>query len=307
MNMKWLLIALGAIIVLFAGFFAFNSYIYNEKQADTATDYKNAEYIIDGQRVKLEDGLAEIEAAPGSASKIVTRYFGNEVIRDLNGDGRDDVVFILTQQSGGSGTFFYVVAALNTEDGYIGSEAYLLGDRIAPQTTELSQNPNHQNVIVVNYADSASGEAMTVAPSVSKSVWLKLDPAAMQFGIVEQNFEGEAEPTRMSLVMKDWTWISALYEDGRSIEPNQPDSFVLSFDEDGTFSATTDCNGVGGKYTVSGNSISFGEMVTTLMFCEDSKETEFHQILENTAGYHFAARGELILDLKFDSGTATFR
>ena len=45
------------------------------------------------------------------------------------------------------------VAALNTEAGWIGSQTTLLGDRIAPQTTELSQNPNHKNVIVVNYAD----------------------------------------------------------------------------------------------------------------------------------------------------------
>src|SRR3989344_8679846 len=242
MNKKTLLAVILTFAVLVGGFFWLNSYIYNEKQADdpstgsgqAAADPKNAEYVIDGQRVKLVNGVAEMEAAPGSASKITTRYFGNEVRSDMNGDGREDVAFLLTQETGGSGTFFYVVAALNTENGYIGSEAILLGDRIAPQTTELSQNPNHQNVIVVNYADRASGEAMTVAPSVSKSVWLKLDPAAMQFGIVEQNFEGEAEPTRMSLVMKDWTWISALYEDGRSIEPNQPDSFVLSFDEDGT-------------------------------------------------------------------------
>ncbi len=305
--MKWILITFGAIIVVVGGFFVLNSYIYNEKQADVATDYKNAVYVIDGQRIKLTDGVAETETAPSSAITSITRYFGNEVVADLNDDGRDDVVFILTQQHGGSGTFFYVVAALNTEEGYTGSEGYLLGDRIAPQTTELSQNPNHQNVIVVNYMDRAQGEPMAVTPSVGKSVWLKLDPQAVQFGVVEQNFEGEADPSRMSLTMKDWAWVSALYNDGRSIEPSQLGLFALSFEEDGRFSASTDCNSMSGTYTTGENSVSFGPIAMTKMFCEDSQEMEFLALLENAQMYHFTSRGELIFDLKFDSGTATFR
>ena len=131
--------------------------------------------MIDGQQVKLENGVAETEAAPGSATKIVTRYFGNELRTDLNGDRREDVAFILTQETGGSGTFFYGVGALATEHGFVGSEAYLLGDRIAPQSTTVSPNPNHKQVIVFTYADRAPGEAMTTSPSLGKSVYLKLD------------------------------------------------------------------------------------------------------------------------------------
>ena len=304
---KWLPIAVVIIIVLIGGFFVLNSYIYNEKQTTTSANYRDAEYVVEGRRVKLEDGVAETEASLGSASKIVTRYFGNELVTDLDDDGRDDVVFLLTQEPGGSGTFYYVVAALNTERGYVGSEAYLLGDRIAPQTTELSQNQNHKNVVVVNYADRAPGEPLTTEPSISKSVWLKLDPEAKQFGVVEQNFEGEADPSRMSLMMKDWVWVSALYNDGRSIELNQPGRFTISFTEDGRFSATTDCNGMSGSYSANVDSISFGQIAMTKMFCEGSQETEFLALLENTQLYHFTSRGELILDLKFDSGTATFR
>lgn len=299
--------AFGVVVVLVAGFFILNSYIYNEKQADTTADYKNAEYVIEERRVKLEDGFAETEAAPGSASKITTRYFGNELATDLNGDSRKDVVFLLTQETGGSGTFYYVVAALSVEGGYVGSEAYLLGDRIAPQTVELSRNPNHENVIVVNYADRAPGEPMTVQPTVGKSVLLKLDPNALQFGVVEQDFEGEVDPSRMSLTMKDWTWISALYNDGRSVEPRESGRFTLSFTDNGRFSATTDCNGVSGSYSADESSISFGGIAMTKMFCEDSQETDFLQLLEGAQLYHFTSRGELVFDLKFDSGTAMFR
>ena len=121
--------------------------------------------------------MSEIEATPGSASKIITRYFGNEIKHDFDGDGREDVAFLLTQETGGSGIFYYVVAALNTSKGYIGSEGFFLGDRIAPQTTEMGKG----NSIVVNYAERAAGESFAIRPSVGKSVRLLLDLKTMQF------------------------------------------------------------------------------------------------------------------------------
>lgn len=145
-----------------------------------ATSPKDATYIINSQPVAIRNGIFEMEAAPGSASKIITRYFGNEVKHDFDGDGREDVAFILTQEMGGSGTFYYVVAALNTKDGYVGSHGLLLGDRIAPQTTEMGKG----NIIVVNYADRAPGESFAVPPSIGKSLWLLLDPKTMQVGEV---------------------------------------------------------------------------------------------------------------------------
>lgn len=148
-----------------------------------SADYKSATYLIDGEKITL-------------ASEGI-KYFGNEVRHDLNGDGREDVAFLLTRQTGGSGTFFYIVAALNVPNGYAGSEAFFLGDRIAPQTTEIDEGltargTKRQNVIVVNYADRLPNEPFTAKPSVGKSVWLKLDPATLQFGEVAQNFEGES-------------------------------------------------------------------------------------------------------------------
>ncbi len=152
----------------------------------SATDYKNTTFMIEGRKVRLVNGTA----AGGDA---MTRYFGNNLKTDLNADGIPDLAFLLTQERGGSGTFFYVVGAVQNADGtYVGSDAYFLGDRIAPQNINESQNPRHKNVIIVNYADRAAGEPMTARPSMGKSVYLKLDPESMQWGIVEPNFEGEA-------------------------------------------------------------------------------------------------------------------
>jgi hypothetical protein len=188
MNKTVLWIVAGVAVVIL-GFFTLTSRT-NTKES-TAVDYKHASYVIDGESVQLTDGVAETEAAPGSASKIITRYFGNELHTDLDNDGREDIVFLLTQETGGSRTFYYAVAALNTEQGYIGSDGYFLGDRIAPQTIEVSRNPRHKHVIVVNYADRTPGEPMTIQPSVGKSAYLKLDTATMQWAVVEPDFEGE--------------------------------------------------------------------------------------------------------------------
>ena len=127
-------------------------------------DPENATYLVGGQAVTLANGAAETNVEPGAASKTVTRYFGNEARGDFNGDGVADVAFLLIQNSGGSGTFYYVAALLSTKDGYQGSNAILLGDRIAPQTTEYFNGE-----IVVNYADRNAGEPMTALPSVGVS------------------------------------------------------------------------------------------------------------------------------------------
>jgi len=53
---------------------------------------------------------------------------------------------------------------------YKGTNAILLGDRIAPQTTEIKNGQ-----VIVNYADRAAGEPMTARPSVGVSKYLKVE------------------------------------------------------------------------------------------------------------------------------------
>ncbi len=300
-------IVLLILLVLLAGYWGFvkfNDYIYTEKQGDQApaTSPLGATYVIEGQLITLKAGVSELTIMPGSASKITTRYFGNELIKDLDGDGRDDIAFLVTQEQGGSATFYYVVAALNKEGGYEGSQGMILGDRIAPQNIQSGPGKS----FIVTYADRAPGESFAVKPSVGKSLRLILDPVSMQFGEVVTDFEGEANPAQMKLDMKSWSWISASYNDEREVVPKSPGRFVLTFT--GTrFSASTDCNSIGGEYMAKDGAITFDKMISTKMYCEGSQEAEFAQILTNTATYHFTSKGELILGLKYDSGTALFR
>lgn len=153
---KILLSVVGAALILVVGFFILNNYIYVQKQGEAVEQagYKDIPYIIEGQSVSLTNGRAE-------SSGVVTNYFGNEAEGDLNEDGVSDIAFLVTQQTGGSGTFYYVVAALKTNEGYVSAGSSFLGDRIAPQTTEISAGR-----VVVNYAQRKTDEPMTAEPSV---------------------------------------------------------------------------------------------------------------------------------------------
>jgi heat shock protein HslJ len=270
---------------------------------NASVDHRNAEYQIEDRRVALVDGSAESPAAPGSAAMIVTRVFGNETRRDLNGDGRDDVVFVLTQETGGSGVFYYVVAALAGDDRYVGTRAVLLGDRIAVQTIEIDSN----GIVTVNFADRGPGESFAMPPSVGKSLRLKLNAESLQFGEVAQDFAGEADPARMTLGMKPWAWVAARYSDGTELVPRQVDAFTLTFGPDGRFTATTDCNRMGGTYTTAADALTFGDVFATRMFCEGSQENEFSALLDAVVSYRFTARGQLLLTLDADAGSVEFR
>ena len=176
MSKKIILIIVILIVVLAAGFFIYKSMsnkpsvnapagnISGKKpEQKIVIDPLNATYIIEGKSVTLIGGKVEQEIVPGSASKLKTAAFGTPTKGDLNGDGINDAALILTQNSGGNGTFYFAVAAVyNSQNGKtVGTNGILLGDRIAPQNILINDE-----TIVVNYADRNKGESMATPPSL---------------------------------------------------------------------------------------------------------------------------------------------
>ncbi len=128
--------------VLFIGILSVRYYF----AAPYVGNYRDITFALDGK--------------PATLQSSGIKYFGNEVVDDFNGDNQADVAFLFTSEPGGSGTFFYAVAALGSENGFKGTNAILLGDRIAPQTTEFRDGK-----IIVNYADRWPGQPFTARPS----------------------------------------------------------------------------------------------------------------------------------------------
>lgn len=257
---------------------------------DIMTGYKDITIEIDGTPVKLVNGLAEIDSGSGSATKISIHYFGNEAFGDLNGDGKEDIVYLITVDGGGSGTFFNVVAALQTKTGYEGTNVVYLGDRIAPQSTSISAGE-----ILVNYADRKKDEPFTTQPSIGVSKYLKIQDGKL------------IESLNLSQITnREWTWISTFMNDGSNMFPKMPDAFRITFQEDGSFIGTTDCNSFFGQVTVENNKLVFGPIGATKMYCEGSQETEFLKSLAEVESFMINAQeNQLVFLMKFDSGSIT--
>lgn len=139
-----------------------------------APDPANTSYQIDGERVKLKNGLAEKPAAPGSASRITTQIVGDPVIGDLDGDGDEDAVVWLLQQTGGTGSFFYIGAALSKPGGFQGTTAVFVGDRIEPRTLSITHR-----LVSAQYRDREPDAPMAASPNKEATMYLIASPAGL--------------------------------------------------------------------------------------------------------------------------------
>ncbi len=159
-----------------------DSGVFNTQPKLYTFDPKNATYVIDGQSVTLVNGISEVESAPGSSSKTTTRYFGNEAYGDVDGDDDNDAAFLITQDGGGTGLFYYVVVALRTPKGYQLTNTFFVGDRIAPQSTEIQEDAKELHV---NFAERRKGEPMSAEPSVGAVLLLKVTPDGVLEGLMK--------------------------------------------------------------------------------------------------------------------------
>jgi hypothetical protein len=145
--------------------------------SNVITDALNTTYTIDDQLASLINGSAQQSVATGSSGTINISVWSQPVLGDLNNDGNDDAALILVEQTGGSGTFYYLVAAIeNPESGEaIGSNGVLLGDRISPQSISIDKG-----VITVKYLDRGPKEAMATPPSIETIKHFTLNGLALE-------------------------------------------------------------------------------------------------------------------------------
>ena len=107
---------------------------------------------------------------------------------------------------------------------------------------------------------------------------------------------------RQRLTSTSWTWTQIRFADEPSVTPNRTDAFSLTFTADGSVSGTTDCNNFSGTYSLEGGALSFGSLMSTLMFCEGSQETEYTSSLAHAERILFNRNGDLTIVLSDDRG-----
>jgi heat shock protein HslJ len=108
-------------------------------------------------------------------------------------------------------------------------------------------------------------------------------------------FEDQTNPLLLALDMKPWKWVSAMSLDGALVTPSQVDAFKITFNANGAFTATTDCNSISGSYEAYNGSLSLGSIASTEKYCEGSEEGKFFELLVNVRKYHFTDSGQLVM------------
>ena len=86
------------------------------------------------------------------------------------------------------------------------------------------------------------------------------------------------------------TWKLTQYGSSDVMMPAVEDADAsLTFADDGAVSGSGGCNSLGGTYEVKGSEITFGQMTSTLMACDDARnaqESFVTQALTGTAQYN---------------------
>jgi hypothetical protein len=106
----------------------------------TYTALENAAYpteVVRGGTVQLKDGVFS-EAIPNSSASISVRMIDARAEGDLDADKAPDAAVVLAANTGGSGTFYDLVAVLN-KDGVAQPAARIsLGDRVVVQSLAIT-------------------------------------------------------------------------------------------------------------------------------------------------------------------------
>ena len=139
----------------------------SQTSAQAAQDPANAGYYIDGILYTLTNGELE---QPIEDSSAVNKFklLDFKATGDLNKDGIDDVAVVITNDSGGSGTFYYL--AIFTSGTPIVENTYNIGDRIKVEDLKFADNK-----FQVTYLERDSEADMASEPTIQITTIAEMD------------------------------------------------------------------------------------------------------------------------------------
>ncbi|MDB9944386.1 META domain-containing protein [bacterium] len=130
-------------------------------------------------------------------------------------------------------------------------------------------------------------------------------PPSCNFAACPTAIPGE-DTAANQLLDREWEWQKTIYNNDTEVVPVHRGEFTLTFQADNSFSADTDCNTFGGTYSTDANTLSFGAMMSTRMYCTDSQEDLFSGMLSEVQSFLYTEDGALVLELPYDTGSMIF-
>lgn len=125
---------------------------------------------------------------------------------------------------------------------------------------------------------------------------LNEEPSALE----ENEGVAPSEEIKDSNLNGRYNWLGNKKSDGSvSYTPKSTTAFTLEFNN-GDMTSSTDCNSLGGGYSSNGETLSFGPLMSTLMYCEGSEESTYSSFLNQATSY---VKSNGYLFIKLSDGT----
>jgi len=265
--------------------------------APTAAEAGSASYAgIYDQPVTLTDGIYEGEpfVADGAARPRVEMIGDLLLTGDLDGDGGDETVVLLSESSGGSGSFTYLAALARRGLAVDNVGTAALGDRVQIRGWHLEDG-----AVVVSVVEAGPEDAACCPSRLVSRRWT-LDADGLEEGPAEP--EGELTPGILEGV--EWRLVGFGIEDRLPAEPEV--TLVFSGDKVGGKSG---CNRYMGGVSAgkTPGEIHFGPLAGTMMACPGEAmalEQRFLADMASVSRFSFHL-GRLALTSVADDGTVS--
>lgn len=257
--------------------------------APTRYDAGYAEYCgIYDYPVRLFDGRYEGEAFVDGGASRPTVQLVDDLFEagDLDGDETEEMVVLLVESSGGSGSFIYLAVVARRAGEIVNIGTCLVGDRVQVRSLDIEGDS-----IVMNVVEHGPGDAACCPSQRARRVWGLEDGE-----LVEKSSEVTGTLSIVDLYGKEWLlvrsrWIGKLLQDPH---------ITIVF-EDGRVSGSSGCNRYFADITESSPGyIAIGETGMTRMVCSEEimlLERGYLEAIGGAVKYGFLA-GRLALTCK---------
>lgn len=239
--------------------------------------------------VTLQDGTHEGEpfVDGGAARPRLSLTPGFTLSGDLDGDGNDETLVFLEENSGGTGRFVYVAVLSNTAQGLVNTATAMVGDRVQIRGATIEDDRLSLHIVQAGPEDAAC------CPSQKANRhWRYVDS-----GLVEEEAEITGTLSVADLEGPEWALLGFGAEESLPLE--SPITLLVYGDKVGGFGG---CNRYMGsvKEGQGAGSIEFGPLAGTMMACPEPQmelESRYLTALQRSGNFGFQAGRMVILSV----------
>jgi heat shock protein HslJ len=211
---------------------------------------------------------------------------------DLNGDGVDEAVVLLVENSGGTGSFFYVAVVADQGGQPVNIAMGTLGDRVQVKSMVVGQGLLHTEIITQGPVDAFCCPTLRLRQTFNIQGDQLVETARQELGKVSYK---DLDGTSWQLIETDIG------------HPVLPGSQITASFAGNTVSGSAGCNSYSADVTPGDlQAFAIGNAVATLMACADpvmmDQEAQFLKALGGVTSW-FYLTGQLALN--YQAGDAS--